>query len=114
MLGLMRSKRVALEVECSWNEENACTLWCDARSQVQQAGQFGGRALAPSAGPTGGAGFALPACNASLIMPVTAAYKHCVRVYAFVSQLYCTRDDDTGADHNVMPPCQMYLSQPCL
>lgn len=31
-----------------------------------------GRTLAPSAGPTGGAGLALPAGSASLIMPVTA------------------------------------------
>ena len=30
------------------------------------------RTLAPSAGPTGGAGLALPAASASLIMPVTA------------------------------------------
>ena len=29
--------------------------------------------LAPSAGPTGGAGFALPAGNASLISPATAS-----------------------------------------
>ena len=28
--------------------------------------------FAPKAGPTGGAGFALPASNASLMMPVTA------------------------------------------
>lgn len=31
--------------------------------------------LAPSAGPTGGAGLALPACSASLIRPVTAVHK---------------------------------------
>lgn len=29
--------------------------------------------FAPRAGPTGGAGFALPACSASLIIPVTAS-----------------------------------------
>ena len=45
---------------------------CQLRGAAAGPRQRQQRALAPSAGPTGGAGLALPAGSASLIMPVTA------------------------------------------
>ena len=47
---------------CSMLNDDACAV---ARYEAKVT-------LAPSAGPTGGAGFALPAWSANLIKPVTA------------------------------------------
>ncbi len=69
-----------------------------------------GRTLAPSAGPTGGAGLALPAGSASLIMPVTAGGREGVRATLGRSQKCARRcpralPEAPGPTHP-WPPCK--------
>eukprot|EP00955_Chlamydomonas_euryale_P046867 353522-Chlamydomonas_euryale.AAC.6 len=81
MHGHRRSMHGQQRAVCSWAPMHRdcpfCTRKKAACSQCMHSGHVCQQqalviTLAPRAGPTGGAGFALPAVRASLIFPVTA------------------------------------------